>query len=349
MIKIFDVSNIVYAGSSTKYGKTLSYNGIPTGGLTQLLYRLLVCTRSNITPVLCFDSPTNARDILPEYKASRPSRPEIRFQTDLAYEVLSSTMPNVFKVPNMEADSIAFNLIETNLPLIKDQYFALVSDDKDWSHNICSERVELQGATENGVSINYENFCDVLSTENGKVELNCISAYKVFFGDPSDNIGRLKVVGLESIGDGPVAQRRRLFEIFKVFCKKNKINPRNKESISIFLDNVPLDETMTQSMLSRADVIYPKKADDPNKFRIDINNKFTVNQIEKLMQMTGQKRMCEKAHIRFNPDLGPFQDELRERYNLKYKFNQSGKIERLMYEQSTHEFEDINKEGFKLG
>jgi 5'-3' exonuclease len=333
MLEVYDVSTFLYSGMGTSFGEKAKYKGIPTGGIYNLMRTLCYALKYDSVPVLVFDSWTNAKSTLPEYKGGRSNRPDIRFQADLLYDHLKDVVPNCFKIPGYEADWIASAVFDYGRDVEK-QYVDGFTTDLDWAHNITSEYTSLYPANKNGKEITVRNFDKVCSTPYTYVPLNTISFYKVLFGDKSDNISKLYENGTYSLND--------LFKIYTQYCKKNNLDNRLKETALEVADffKPALGDTIYGEMLKRIEVIYPRKLETPITISKEPINK---NALKKLLSLTGCKSLCTKLGIDFIEDMGELQTEVKEKY-----LKEIGQVSetRLFSESSVPNIEIRDRGGF---
>ncbi len=304
MLEIYDVSTFIYSGMGTSFGAKAKYKGIPTGGIYNLMRTLCYALKYNNTPVLVFDSWTNVKTFLPEYKGGRSRNPDVRFQTDLVYDYLKDVVPNCFKIPGYEADWIAAAVFEYGTK-VEPQYVEGFTTDRDWAHNISCELTTIYPANKRGIYITKNNFESVCSTPYIKVPFNTISFYKVLFGDKSDNVPVLYTGGDYSVQD--------LFNIYIQYCKKNNLDNRLKGSAldaAEFFRSV-LGELIYKEIVNRIEAIYPRELQQQLTISKDTINK---DSLKKLLSLTGCKSLCTKMGIDFIDDMGQLQADIKERY-----------------------------------
>lgn len=304
MLEVYDVSTFIYSGMGTSFGGKAKYKGIPTGGIYNLLRTLCYALKFDKTPVLVFDSWTNAKSILPEYKGGRSKNPDVRFQCELAYTYLKDVIPNCFRVPGYEADWLAAAVFDYARDT-KLQYIEGYTNDMDWAHNITSEYTSIYPANKNGIYIGIDNFENVCSDPYIRVPLNTISFFKVLFGDKSDNIPKLYTEDTYT--------REDLFKIYCQYCKKNSLDNRLKESALEAAEffKPAVGANVYKEMKNRIEVIYPRKLDTPLDISYDKINK---GALKKILSLTGCKSLCTKMGIDFIPDMGELQGQVKEQY-----------------------------------
>lgn len=325
MLQIIDVSSYLYAGMGTRFGSTAQYRGIPTGGIYGVLQQVAIAIRSKDIPVLVFDSATNAREILPEYKGSRSRNPKIRFQNDLIHRYIQPALNNTFKVEGYEADWIAYNLAEKYRDNSK-LGFSYRTVDYDWCHNIVSERDIMVPAIGGYAEVTKDNFERVFSTREYRIPLNALTAKKCFIGDKSDGIDPFKYNGSYSNED--------LINIFVSFCSNNGLDLREKETMEIFINEFKEEFGDSATTLrNRAEVLYPRKLDNLDLINLEIVQK-DLKLLSTVCSITGCKSIANRLGIEFHKDMGELQKEIAMEYQQKYGIEKTQLFEERIPERN---------------
>lgn len=303
---IIDVPSVIHAGAHSGFRGRAMYKGIPTGGVWLLLEHIIGYSYTGRQIVLCFDSPTDARNYIPSYKSDRNPNPSIRFQVKLAYEYLKDAMPNVFKLPNMEADWVAASVCKKMENVNIEIDMSTVDD--DWAHNITPKgNVFLVPPRSDLGMISARNFQAILSENGYEVTLNTISAKKVFDGCKSDHID-----ALENSCD---FSNLKLFKAYKTFCKKNGFDTTDKNSMVSFATEFKdaIGIKMQKDILDRSEVIFP---------RIDTSVVISYDKINKqnfatLGSLIGCRQLLKRSGISFYEDMGELQSRVKQMYDME--------------------------------
>lgn len=185
MIKIYDVSAIIYSGALASYSRNWNKNYFPTGGLYKLFGYLLKDMKdsglldgkskdNNI--FLCFDSINNGRKLIyPEYKANRKNnkneldRKKVSCQIKAAKMICEYVGFNAFELDGYEADDLIYSLAYK----FRDEHVVIRADDSDLE----------------GVSL-FSNkvFMNSVSNRNISTLNEFVLGEKLAYGDTSDNI-----------------------------------------------------------------------------------------------------------------------------------------------------------------
>jgi len=338
MLQIIDVSSYLYAGMGTRFGATAQYKGIPTGGIYGVLQQVAMTLRRKDIPVLIFDSVTNAREIMPEYKGSRSRNPKVRFQNDLIYRYLRPALNNTFKVEGYEADWIAFNLAEKYRANDK-LGFCYRTTDYDWCHNIVSKRDIMVPSVGGYAEVTTETFERIFSDRDYRVPLNSLTAKKCFMGDKSDGIAPFKYPGSYSNED--------LINIFVGYCKNNNLDNRSKETMQEFIYKFGNEfGDYKEELLKRSEILYPRIMDDLDYLDLQIIPK-DIKLMSTICSITGCKSIAKRLGINFNEDMGELQREVLREYQQKYSIEKT----QLFEEEINNTNENIqipSRGGFNL-
>lgn len=330
-----DVSSYMYAGMTNNFGSKASYNGVPTGGIYLLLLKIAASIKYNETCVLLFDSPTNAREILPEYKGSRSRNPKVRFQGDMCYKYLKPVVANCFKIPGYEADWLGFNVAEKarKNPDILGMTFRTV--DYDWCHNIVTKYDTMVPAAKGYMEVYSANFEKSFSGVNFRVPLNSISAKKVFFGDSSDNIEPFN--GAMSNED--------LMNTFIQYCKVNNLDPRELDSMYEYIDKFGDILGDTEYLKRRAYIIYPRKMKDTSSLEISYTP-IEAKNLSKICSLFGCRSIADKLGITYYEDMGDLAKEIKREYQESYMYNKTELFQQKLEERGAKKTDLPERGGF---
>lgn len=185
-IAILDGNCYLHSGEAS-WSKNMSFMGFPTGGIYQLVSKIVYLASNNIGVVVVFDSPSFRKDVNSDYKKSRKVDYKILAQANAVIPCLRRAGINVLQVPEFEGDDLIANVIKAN----PNYEFVIYTCDYDAAINV-TQRVRVTGCKSGFPTINNRNFSDVLREEH-EIPYNTYGMYKVIFGCSSDEI--------QSIGD----------------------------------------------------------------------------------------------------------------------------------------------------
>lgn len=301
-LKIIDVPSVLFSGYGTSFGKRSYYKGIPTGGLYLLANVIAQAIRNSDLIALVWDSPTNRRDYVPEYKSTRCRDDTVRFANKLSYEYLKNASKNCFKIEGFEADDLAASIVEYNKE--QNYYIELYTADYDWAHNIYSNRQELYPANSNICRVTSENFNSIFSTSKCSMVFNAITVSKILFGDSSDHVQPLNPKTLSN---------QDCFKAFVLFCDKNKIDYREKESFLKFINHFKkaFNNETYQELINRTEVMFPRITPEP---LIIQSSQIDGKAFIKFCSVVGCKSICNKLGLSFIEDMGMEQDRVKAMY-----------------------------------
>lgn len=313
MLNVIDCSVFFHYGTKSTFNAT--YKGIPTAGIYQLLSLIADLINTNQDIALCFDSRTNRKLLLPDYKSSRVGDPKVSFQAKLTYEYLKDVFPNVYKAENFEADDLAYTIVQ-NEYRDAPAGISLITSDYDWCHNIDKYGlVELLPATENVCLVNCDNFSDVLSTDTVRIPNNAITAYKTIFGD--DDLSRNKRFYCNA------ASPEELFNAFKVFVKNKGYSDFDMRRKEVMLEFVTLFSSLFNNeelelFKKRIEVFYPRYCKALSRVKYNSINK---NALVDLISITGCKSIARKLKVDFIEDMGSEHERVKKMYLDEHQTN----------------------------
>lgn len=190
MLRIYDVSAMIYAGALSSYSKNWHKSYFPTGGLFKLfgyLFRDLkelgldnwnkpVDKNNKNNIILCFDSKINTRrNIFPWYKSNRSTnknvvdRLKVNCQIQAAELICQELGIPMIKVDGYEADDFIYSLVRK----YKDEHIIIRADDSDLESTLLFANNVYLNSVSGREQINMNQY------EMG---------YKIAYGDVSDNI-----------------------------------------------------------------------------------------------------------------------------------------------------------------
>lgn len=190
-LSIIDGDALIHSGTKASFSKDANYHGFPTGGLYRLLRELSSRRKNGDHVIVCFDSKTNRRELLPEYKGTRGKNPSVYLQKDTIIPMLRKIGIDVLQRYGYEADDLIYHACRQNYDSF--EQINIIGNDFDLLYTLDSD-VKVCYRSSNGKSpdIHAGNYNVVI---NGavqrfkcKIPFGAISAYKVFNGDVSDSI-----------------------------------------------------------------------------------------------------------------------------------------------------------------
>ena len=271
-LNIIDVSALVYTGNSSKFYLDKTNYGFPVGGLHYLMKQVAVSFITHDAVLLCFDSPSFRKGVMPTYKSGRQHRPEVYSQIEFAYNSLLSCGFHCAKVGGFEADDIVFWAAQ----MFGDQFYetVIIGNDHDLCHNV-RDRVRFKSIAPDSACIFAGNFEE--SVDSTYTRFNTISAKKCMCGCTSDKVPALHLAnGMR--GEEIYTNYLQFLEAGGVtFNYKNTADPRYVVAFSK-LSGLFTDEEQKE-MIKRIKVVFP--AGMPNGVTLTPDYATTVNE-EKL-------------------------------------------------------------------
>jgi len=187
-LNIFDVSALVHTGAASKFFRENKNYGFPVGGINYLMRQVCNCLVLRDPVVLCFDSPTFRKRLMPGYKAGRPGHPEVTSQIQFVYESLLGCGFRCEKYDGYEADDIVD--WATKKYVGKYGTVVIVGNDHDLCHSV-QNGVRFKSIDPNTSCIYEGNFEE--SVDSTYTKFNTISAKKAICGCTSDRIPAMKL------------------------------------------------------------------------------------------------------------------------------------------------------------
>lgn len=254
-LDILDVNSILHSAQNVEsLNKERSY-GCPTGALKVLFRRIAYLLSAGHHVICAFDSKTDRKIIMPEYKANRVKFPEVILQSDLAYKFLTDLNISCVKVNGFEADDLIYNIC--NKYHMKVPRIYIHSSDKDLAHNIVNTRVEILSVNSNSLNINFGNFVEVFAEHDFRTPKNMVTLKKVFLGDSSDNISPFSSYN----GVSGVKLFKRVLESVKEYNVYDPMINRTEEFADIMIDSLELEESDNEELRKRMKIFFPKEMD----------------------------------------------------------------------------------------
>lgn len=327
MINIFDVSVYAHVGVKHAPFSSFSYKGIPTGGISLLMSDVLRCVKRGEVCAFCFDSRTNRRSILPEYKSDRCADPKVNFQRDMLYKFLYDAVPNVFKLNGAEADDLAYSLIKHHYPTTTSLITMKTCDD-DWCHNIDTKGIVTKlSPTKHAMYVDERSYSQVLGNADFPVPLGAVTLKKVYAGDGDLSSGVVFDTGCDySASD--------LYKANLGYLNNEYSKLKNKECVlefgrTILKDIIPKENY--ELWQRRVEVFFPRE--------FDINLEVLLihkDSLSAMLSLFGCKKTAEKYGILFNEDMGSLQEELKRTYLEYHTHSKSRTTERVL--ETTNNF-----------
>ena len=265
-LAIFDISSVVYprtvlkAGADYWGGKTVAsreeVQGLPVGGIREVLDRTFTRLRDQIPVVWVFDSKGNTRKSTdPDYKANRSFTADVVIQTEILKDLGKRLGIPCFYGEGFEADEFIYKVVYENL----ENYHTmevLTSDKGDMAGVILHQGISLIGTNSQAVTITRQNY--EFSVRAGvPIRYNSVLPYNVFCGKPSNNLGVLKL---------PSGKRAKEYYLdFLKFCDEYGIDPSQMSKfetlgswISMRVKGGVLSREDAETILGRAALCYPR-------------------------------------------------------------------------------------------
>lgn len=218
ILRVFDVSNYIYAGSRDEVFTRLIENDgpyrveeLPVGGVNYLLRVVKKYASEDSIKVFCFDKiPTYKRELFEKwfpayggYKGGRKQKEmSIIAQQKLAEDILRLVKCNVLGIDTYEADDCIYNVVEHYKGSFDKIY--IHTNDSDLYH-LVSANVEVLPATRAGKNVTRLNYKDTVDRKYS-VEYNLKLYQRLIYGG-KDNVPRIsdedcdKITSLMSVKD----------------------------------------------------------------------------------------------------------------------------------------------------
>lgn len=254
-LDIIDVNSVLHSAHNVDSISADRVCGCPTGALS-VLFRKIAYLLSTDHHVICaFDSKTDRKTIIPEYKANRSKVPEVILQSELAYNLLTELNISCVKVDGFEADDLVYSLC--NKYNMKVPRIYIHSADKDLAHNVINSRIEILSVNCNSLNINYGNFVEVFAEPDFKTPLNMVTLKKVFTGDSSDNIKAFRSYK----GVSGVKLFKQVLELVREYDVYDPNLNRTEEFANILIDALGLEECDLEELQKRMKIFFPREID----------------------------------------------------------------------------------------
>lgn len=296
-LALFDASAYVYtamneASAETSYSNK-TVQGYPVGGV-MYLFKYILQPLMNLSDVLVlFDSRTDRKDHMPDYKAGRKGNHSVQSQLEYCYEKLLHCGIPAAKIDGFEADDLIYSAVQQNVGSYS--RISIYGADYDLAHNV-NLSVDLQPANRNVNLINVNNF--KTAVQRGKnVMINTISAFKVFHGDSSDGIPSFTTQS----GLTPDQLYTKYCEFLNnLFANKgfpaNYIDiTRDAKTFKVFLRDELLHKGIitaeeAKDLLTRVYVIYPRMVPDDVKLRGSGRDAVDFDKLQRIYSNLGDYR-----------------------------------------------------------
>lgn len=289
-LKIYDASWLIHYGSKSKKYKDFVFAGYPLGGIKFLVKHVAEEIYKNNDIIVCFDSQTDKKAILPGYKKGRPHESYIVSQSIFAFNMLSKSGISCFKLDNYEADDLIASVVSKYRNMYSD--ITIISNDRDLAHNVFNN-VKVEACSLDGIDINPSNF--VVAAAKQPVEYNTISAYKVLTGDSSDKISSFRS---ESGMLGKDIYRQYLL-FGKETLKPVEIRPflfSRKDIFLFFLKNkMSFTKNDLDELEKRVQVIFPRET--KNVPETSSERTIILKELAKLLSILQEDIQLKQLHL----------------------------------------------------
>lgn len=292
-LSIYDVSPFIYCASYVnKYADKKNY-GFKIGGLQYLMKFVALDLSVGKDVVLCFDSKSFRKDLLPTYKASRTQNHEVFAQLKLAYELLPKCGVVCYKKDGYEADDLIYNIVQAQ----KKNYYKIriYGSDYDLTHNVDERTVTFESMSSKVNSIDCRNFST--SIEVGKhIMFNTITAYKILFGDKSDEYKAF--VSTKGV------QPSFLYNKFKEMLKGQATYPTSditssRRTFEIFLNWIKpiLSEEDIADLNLRMDIAFPAEVHDMDFTQVTSLSSIDKDTMASFLALTRDTTSCKSLRL----------------------------------------------------
>lgn len=295
-LTILDISSVVYPrtvlkakadfwGGKTETGRE-ELQGLPIGGIREVLTRTFTKLRDQYPVVWAFDSRNSRKELSTEYKSSRVFSADIAIQTEILKDVGRKLDIPCLYADGFEADEIIYKIVNDNI----DDYYTMdiISSDKgDLAGCIRTEGIRIVGATAGAPTISKDNY--ELSIRAGvPIKYNSVLPFNVFCGKPSNNLGVLHLPSKRKAGE--------LYLDFLDFCKEKSVKPSYFSSFDVMkvwiatrFKSGMLTREDAECILGRCQLCYPREIPDLNckihQYSYTSLNENSVIEVLKMFQM----------------------------------------------------------------
>lgn len=252
-LDIIDVNSVLHSANNVETIGSQRVSGCPNGALVVLFRKVAYLISIGHHVICAFDSQTDRRTILPEYKANRTKVPEVILQEELAYNFLNDLNISCVKVNGYEADDLIYNLCQKYDLKVPQIY--IHSSDKDLAHNIVNSRVQIKSVNSNSYNINFNNFVEVFAEKDFRTPKTMVTLKKVFLGDTSDHVGAFT----SSKGISGKKFFLKILDMVKEFDAYDPYLNRSREFAEILMDGLDLTESDRIMLGKRMDVFFPRE------------------------------------------------------------------------------------------
>lgn len=183
-ITILEGNCFLHSGEAS-WSKNFNIMGFPTGGIYQLMSKIIKLYADRRDFVVVFDSPSFRRSVNDEYKKSRKVNNKILAQSNALIPMLKRANVDVLQVNGFEGDDLVANIVAKN----PDSRVVIYTCDYDLAMNV-SDKVEIIGCKSGFPTITKYNFQSVVKDGNrgDRIPYNALGIHKVIYGCDSDEI-----------------------------------------------------------------------------------------------------------------------------------------------------------------
>lgn len=284
---LIDANPFLHVGANAKHTSDKRVLKFPVGGIEYLMNYTIKQVMKQFDIILFFDSKTDRKEIMPEYKSNRIENPEVSIQRKSLLELLGRCGFQVEKHDGFESDDLIHWAVKQNY----NNYDSIIiaTNDADLSCNIDAVgRVQIKSPSTIAPDINRMNYTSAVNRDNA-IQYNTITPYKVFYGDKSDNIKRFEA-------KTPNLNNGLLFTHFVDWMKK-KGYPEDKFSEASLMAMWAKEnqETLVKEdiveLIRRMKIFYPKSC------TLDLTYKPTALNMEMLQNLLSLFRLKESLEM----------------------------------------------------
>lgn len=257
IINIYDVYGFLKTAKFKQNLYPIESSGFPVGGIHYLLRHLISDLMERESVVCCFDGQGSEKSFgrVEGYKANRKKDAWVLVQADFLFDFLRQCGIPCYRGYG-EADDHIFSFIEANKSLLnKGIKMRIHASDWDLVHNVDERGVSYYTCNSNTSNVCYSNYSEEVGLCDEPIMFNTVTAYKVFCGDRSDNVGTFTSEnGIKGI------------DLYRSY--KNALNAtgtyisgavsRSRELLEHFVSRINLTENDLIKLNKRMDTFFPR-------------------------------------------------------------------------------------------
>lgn len=329
---IYDVSSMIYAGTTSKYGTDYyakdngnnRLKGLPVGGIKRILNHAFLKLHERCAVLFCFDSKTIRKEMCAEYKSQRTPNPDVFIQNEMLLEICKRVQIPYLKQDGYEADDLISAVVHAHYTNFSE--IEIITGDTDIASNLLSDRVKITGSASIYPNITVRDYQFAISKSH-LVEYNQILPYYFCFGKPSNHVPPLK---------SSTAACQEVYLDFVKECEAQNIAPAFRSEISTFatwllakLERQELSAAEVEAYFARAQLVYPREVEDPAQivFKLPGPEELCVSELKKVLKVYELYRIANIYHFDDVTSISPIpRDMLNNLMHWKTIYEGGGRL-----------------------